>query len=264
MGKKSRLTNEEISRALEKIRKRYNDYIINYMKSPLVREDFESRYLQALRDRMEMSLFLHTEFTVVEELLRREEKKRLQNLEAPANKSKQEKNRKLDFADKIIEQHRKQIEKYPEIELPGPETYEIRKLFGMLKEFDRDYWPVVTSALRDFPHLFSYGLRSRLENEENELALVRGDGVPPILHRYTILCSMSPKDWKAIELEHNKCVLAAALFLHKGKRVCEKMLETGNVEEEKKKGVEKILDFLHSVIKDFRLKDLKPQGLEEL
>jgi hypothetical protein len=264
MGRKGKLTNEEISRALEKIRQRYCDYIVNYMKPPSVREDFESRYLHALRTRADMTFFLHTEFSILEELIRREEEKRSQRLETEKEKKQGGQNKKPDFADKIIEQHRKQIEKYPEIELPGPESYELRKLFGMLIDFDREHWPLVSSVLRDFQNLFSYGLRNRLESEENELALVRSDGIPPVLHRYTILISMSPKDWKAVELEQNKCVLAAAFFLHRVKRVCERMLETGTLEEDRKKSVEKILDFLHSVINDFRLKDLKPQELEEL
>ena len=265
MAKKGKLSPEEIEQAVRAIRDRYNDYIIRYTKPPSVKKGFEDRYFQARKMNIDLTNFLYAEMSVIRELAEREERKKETAQVRSDIKEKQEKKKKeKDFADKIIEEHRKRIEKYPELELPLAASFEIKKLFGMFRQFDREHWPYLSALFRNAHNTVSYETRDLLENSETELALVRGDGLPPVLHRYRLLLTARPKDWSQLEVEEKNLVLGAAFFLHRVDMVASKVLKQEEVAEEKREGVEKSLDFLHSVVADFRLSDLKPQGLEEL
>ncbi len=264
MAKKGKLTPEEIERTVQAIRDRYNDYIIRYTKPPSVKKGFEDRFFQARRMNIDLTNFLFAELNMIKELISREEEKKesaqvRNEIQEKREKQKAEKS----FADKILEQNRERIAKYPEIDLPLSSSYEIKKLFGMLRQFDKDYWPDFSALFRTARNSISFEVRSLLETTEAELALGRGDGLPPVLHRYRLLLSSKPKDWKRIEIEEKNCILNVAFFLHRVRAATEKVLKADEVAEERRKGVEKSLDFLHSVLTDFRLKDLKPQGLEE-
>ena len=61
--------------AHQKIRKLYDDYMLNFQKDREALDSFEDRYISAMRARMGLDLFLHAERTVVEELIQKEEKK---------------------------------------------------------------------------------------------------------------------------------------------------------------------------------------------
>jgi hypothetical protein len=242
---------------VRKVRDRYNDYIIRYMKPPSVKEDFEFRYAQVRRINADISSFLHAEISALKELIQREEQRLLQKT-APRKKEKGP-----DFADRIMEQHRKQIEKYPDLELPANASFEIRKLFGMLKAFDAEYWTDVLKLMREIKAVVGYGARTRLEALEADLCVPLRNTVPAALHRYCLLVDSPDPDWYAVEKEQKNCILAAAFFLHRAVNICEAGLKMGELEEEMQKRVENVLIFLHSVLTDFRLRDLKPADLEE-
>lgn len=258
MGKKNKLTAEEIDRAVQKVRAQYNDYIIRYMKHPSVKDDFEFRYAQARRINADILTFLHAEITSLKELISREEQKLERKTALPKKK------KGPDFADRIMEQHRQQIEKYPDLELPGNASYEMRKLFGMLKAFDAEHWSDILKLLREIKSLVGYGTRTQLESQEAELCVPLRNTTPAVLHRYCLLLESANPDWYAIEKEQKQCILTAAFFLHRAVKICEVGLKQGELEEETEKRVENVLIFLHSVLTDFRLQDLKPADLEEL
>ena len=68
--KRKRLTDSEIRSAVDKIRKRYGDYMVQFLKGRTALDSFEDRYIQAMRARLDLALFLHAEMTVVEELIK--------------------------------------------------------------------------------------------------------------------------------------------------------------------------------------------------
>lgn len=257
MAKKKKLSNEELDRAVQKVRDRYNDYIIRFMKSPGMKEDFEFRYAQARRVNADIPSFLHAEITVLQELIRREENKAVKRT-APGKKTKGP-----DFADKIMEQHRKMIEKYPDLDLPENGSFEMKKLFGMFRYFDARYWSDVLKLMRESKSIIGYGTRTQLEAQENALCVPLRNNTPSVLQRYFLLLDASEPDWYAIEKEQKNCILTSAFFLHRTVKICTRCLEKGELEEDLKKRVENVLNFLHSVLTDFRLHDLKPSDLEE-
>lgn len=258
MGKKKKLTASEIERAVQKVRARYNDYIIRYTKSPSIKDDFEFRYAQARRINADIPSFLQAEISVLQELIQREDRKQTRK---PGPR---EKKKGPDFADRIMEQHRKQIEKYPDLDLPGHASYEIRKLYGMLREFDRSYWADILSLMREIKSVVGYGLRTKLEAQEADVCVPLRNETPAALQRYCILLESPDPNWHGIEKEQHNCILSAAFFLHRAVKICEIGIKEGELREDMKKRVENVLKFLHSVLTDFRLRDLKPNDLEEL
>ena len=70
-----KLTPGEISSSVEKIRKRYDEYISKFFKPKSLREAFEKSYIRALRAGVDVSSFLLAEISAIEELIEREEKR---------------------------------------------------------------------------------------------------------------------------------------------------------------------------------------------
>ena len=64
--KRKRLSDSEIRSTVDKIRKRYGDYMVQFEKERSALDAFEERYIQAMRARLELALFLHAEMTVIE------------------------------------------------------------------------------------------------------------------------------------------------------------------------------------------------------
>ncbi|HYW84861.1 MAG TPA: hypothetical protein VFB30_16475, partial [Spirochaetia bacterium] len=69
--KSKKLTPGEISSSMEKIRKRYDEYISKFFKPRSLREAFENRYMKALRTGIDISSFLIAEISAIEELIAR-------------------------------------------------------------------------------------------------------------------------------------------------------------------------------------------------
>ena len=65
-----KLTPGEIRSTVAKIRAKYKDYTYKYFKPASVAEAFEERYVQALRNGLDISSFLLAEISAVEELIR--------------------------------------------------------------------------------------------------------------------------------------------------------------------------------------------------
>ncbi|RPJ05427.1 MAG: hypothetical protein EHM28_12150, partial [Spirochaetaceae bacterium] len=92
-----KLSPEEISRTVAKIREKYGEYHYKYFKSTTHKSNFEDRYVQALKRGVDISSFLLAEISAIEELITREEEKVLSrriNVKSGPEKS---------FADQIIE-----------------------------------------------------------------------------------------------------------------------------------------------------------------
>ena len=96
----------EISASVEKIRKRYDEYISKYFRPRSLRDAFEKRYLAALKAKVDVSSFLLAEISAVEELIEREEQK-IQR--GPARPPKE---KEPSFADRVLEENQARINSY--------------------------------------------------------------------------------------------------------------------------------------------------------
>ena len=110
-----KLNKGEVQRVVDKIRKKYDEYTVRFLKSPKLKYAFEQRYSDVLRKGIDMANFLSAEISVIDELINKEMCK-LKTSVSRAEKQGKEMTENKDFADKILEEHKARIAKYNKIE----------------------------------------------------------------------------------------------------------------------------------------------------
>lgn len=252
------LSEEEIERAVRKIRQLYDDYIVTYTKPLRLKNGFEDRYFQARKSRIDLARFVFAELEVIRRLKQQAEQKHIRD-EEKRFKKRAGVRQTLDLADRVLEQHRKQIEKYPDLPMDSRASTEIKKLFGALDSLEKQFWPPFESLLRRiYP---SYYANPRVELEPRIYALCPGAGSsPPILGRYEALLLRIPRSQTDVEWEEKHLLIEAAFLLH-GFVTALGELPLEDCTDEEREMVEKLQDYVHILITDFRLTDLKPTNL---
>jgi len=248
-----KLTPEEISRAVAKIRQRYDEYIYKYFKPKTLKFAFEDRYMQALKSRADISNFLLAEISAVEELVGREEA-RLES-GAPAEEHKESISERVD---RIVEENLQKIRRYPEVAFHPSASEEIRRLLGALKTLVDEHWPRLSAILRDS----SYGRGStamvQLESQLRYLGDPGRDGVPSGLSRYLYHLNRFPRDYPAIDREEKEYILETAFFLHDLGEILERVIQdSAGLPPPRRQGLQAVQEYVQGVIRDFRVKELK-------
>ena len=148
--KKNKLSSIEVEAAVNGIRKKYNDLIVEYMKPKVIKDSFEDRYISALRARVEMGNFIYTEILVVSKLIKDEKEKQQQSQIKKLKRLQAAKthmdNQHMSVADRIFDKNRDKIRKYQGIGLDDLDAFEINKLYGAMKFFELNYWPMVSRS----------------------------------------------------------------------------------------------------------------------
>ena len=256
---KKPLTTSEIETAVDKIRQKYNDYIIQYMKPLSSSQGFEDRYIEALRNRTNMEVFLHVEISVLAELVRREEDELRKKQAERTRRARKIKRGGEDFADRVLKELKKKIEKYPSIQLHQDASFEMQKLCGFLSHFYLEYFFTVENIIRGLS--FSRTVHG-LAGIASALADFYDAGEhkePRAFSRYINFLSDPMRDYYAIDREEKRILLESAKILHSIHDALKATLDAGKIPEEEGKTVEKVLNVVHNGIEDFRLKDLKPR-----
>ncbi len=254
--KPKRLSDSEIRSAVDKIRKRYGDYMVQFLKERSALDAFEERYIQAMRARLDLALFLHVEMTVIEELLKKEQ----DHINTEQEKVLQKKNQQAQsrsLVDQVLEENRRRIAKYPPRHIHDDASEEIERLYGCLNTFERELWPDVEVYMRAAYTSSLLSPRMRLEAKIIALCRPGSGGLPPRLSRYRTLFDWVPRNTREIETEGKKCMLDAAFFLHDLSDVIMEMKKSGNLEPYELENVDKLLGYVHTLLDDFRLKDFK-------
>jgi hypothetical protein len=254
-----RLSLPEIEKAVEKIRKSYDDYMVTYIKNRKDREAFERRYLEARAANVGLDRFVMDELKWILRLREEaeEEKQRQEAVERRRNNSGAKTPKKSSFADRVIAVLRSRIEKYAPVGLGEEEVYDVDQLYGALGEFERHYWPGIDKFYRKiYPSRYA-GPRLILENQLFEMTEPAVDKLPNRLHPLAGLLGRFPRNYREIEWEVKQCILGASFFLHLLKDELEKLGDEELLEENEREEVEKAIRFVHTVIEDFRLTDLK-------
>ena len=254
--KKKRLSDIEIRSAVNKIRARYTDYVSLYKKDPSPAGSFEDRYIQAMRQRVDMELFLHAELSAIEDLIKLEET-RAAAAENRTTKYREKKEQKQDFADRVLEEYRRRIAKYPSLEIHIDASEEVEKLYGTLGTFERQLWPDLGRFIRKAYPSAVNNPRARLEEQILTLCSSVHGGVPTHVARYKSLHEWSNPDSPEIVKEERKVLLDAAFFLFDLLDVFSEMLRTDNLEPWERENVEKMNQYVHTVVTDFRLKEFR-------
>jgi hypothetical protein len=247
-----KLTPGEIKTSMEKIRRRYDDYISKFFKPKSLREAFERRYIGALRAGVDVSAFLLAEISAIEELVQREEQKVIAGPARPAAK------KGPSIADKVVEENQRRIGKYPAAEFNLDAGEEVRRLAGALSTLERERWPELSTALKDTMYSMNSSEMLSLDTQLRFLAAGSREEVPQALGRLVTLLGSFPRNYAVIDREEKQYVLEAAFFLNDLFEALERVKRVyTDLPAESRRVIEDCMVRIWEIISDFRLKDLK-------
>jgi hypothetical protein len=246
-----KLTPGEITASVEKIRRKYDEYVDKYFKHSSLRKAFEERYLKALRAKVDVSSFLLAEISAIQELIAREEERIRLGPARPAEKE-------PSFADKVLEENRARISGYREVAFHPDAGEEVRRLVGALTDLATERWQDLAGALVDTMYAMSSSEMLALDSRLRSLASPGGVETPQALSRLVAELKKFPRSHTAIDREEKEYILEAAFFLHDVSMVLKRVVEvhTG-IGAARRKIVEEAIARVWNIISDFRLKDLK-------
>jgi len=248
-----KLTPSEISRAVEKIRQRYDEYIYKYFKPRTIKNAFEDRYIEAIKASTDISNFLMAEISAVEELIRREEE-RVGTGQAEGTP----KESVTDRVERIVEQNLARTRKYPEVPFHPVASEELRRLLGAMCRLEEKHWEVLTACLRNTAYYRSSLTMLNLEGKLRHLAARGSDGVPSGLSRYMYHANRFPRNYLAIDREEKEYILESAFLLHELGEILERVeANYPQLEQGSRSGLEEIQAYIQGIIRDFRLKEFK-------
>jgi len=265
--KKKKLSHVELEAAVNGIRKKYNDLIVEYMKPQIIKDSFEDRYIGALRARVDLGNFIYSEILLVSNLIKHE-KEKLQQIELDKQKQlhslkNQKENKNKSIADRVVEANRDRIRKYQGIGLDDSDAFEINRLYGAVKFFEQSYWPFIEKILRRiYPSRYS-GPRMGMENRLFEITITGTDGFPPGLIKLRTILNRKPREYSSLERETQRCILDVSFLLHDISDELPGFKEEGLLRDGEQKVLDETIVYVHNVLEDFRLMDLKESKLKE-
>jgi len=243
-----RLTDDELYRAVDRIRSEYDHYIVHFHKTAEAKKKFEERWTDALRARIDLATFVGAEISVIRSLI---EKARQEAAEPPAPPKTVKK--RQSYADRIIERLREKIQAYPSLGLPDhPErSPDVDKLYGTLRWFRREIWDVL------YPTLLGKCSSPALFIADTDLGALtlQGDRWPKEIEAYVALYQ-SKLDLAQVARAQNRCLLLGAQLLQKLKRLFEEAAGNEKLDPQEKVGMKRGRAFCDRVLADFRLKEL--------
>lgn len=251
--KKEHLSPDEVDKIVKKIKERYRDFMIEYMRPDTVRliDLFEERYIQALKARIDLTDFVYAEVMTIDELFRQEKQK--EGKVVPREK-KQETG--PDLADRVLEEFRKRIEPYPDAPLPPSVPFEIRKLFGALMEFERQYWHRIQNMVRKYFPAYYASMRAALETRIFHFCTSNMEGFPPRISRYCAMFTRFPRNYKLIDKEEKACLAETSSLLQEVLSELTALDNVPQMEPEEKEVIAGSRTNINNILYDFRLKDL--------
>ena len=128
------MTDIEIKAILGKLREEYIRSAETHGASLFNVEALNQRYLEALRKRVDIKVFLAAEVQAYNEIVHRIAEKESEVVRAAEAEQKREEESFSRKADDILDKFEKMIEKYPSIEMSPHSSNEINHLYGGLKE----------------------------------------------------------------------------------------------------------------------------------
>jgi len=271
------LTTDELKKAVNKLKIRYEEFCTKFKKSRTLIDAFEDRYINALRSKTNMAVFIMAEIEAIEELFKNEtvkQKNANELIETPPVK-------KTTVADRIYQQNRDRYLRYQPFPLPKDADDELEHLLGAVRSFLKDYWPVLELIVRENHHS---AYKITFDHYYNELISkydFKGD--MPIARHFFQVCSRNPKDFKQIDVEHQNILKETAFLINNISatlseittnnvfRMPEKKipLDTFKYSETNKslidnfnglnytQSFDKISNYINDIIIDFRIRDLK-------
>ena len=255
-----RISEEEAERAIDRIRRKYNDLIVMYMLDPRLKRAFEQRLFEIRQGGFDPARFLCDE---IESLLdiEKKEREKINNAAMKRGTEKQIKvkkneGEKKDFADRVLEQIMAKIEKYPDIHIHQNANPEIRKLIGTLIDFDLTRWTYFEKLSKKYRiNRYDPGF-TRVEKMLDNFTRIYTDDIPARIAGYRSMLYSSLARNKDIGKEEKLIILECAFLVKSLKEILTALtLNPELLPDEKKKLIESV-EYLDRITDDFRLKDL--------
>ena len=254
--KKATLRKSEIDQAIKRLKMLYKKYADLYGTKLFNLRAFEDRYLNALRNKTDINLFLHTEISIFEELKKRVI--RSSELENSIS-SKESEVSYSDIADRIIEENLARIKKYRYVDFHPDAEVETKYLLGAVTDYYYNYWSRVKKIIRNQNN---QALNSQLEKLENDFSYyvlpIRGQYSRAVDDYQFVLARKNPGDNEKASVNFIKY---GGILLNN----CEKLMRDtynsieakGESSREEISELKRCISALENIILDFRLKDIR-------
>jgi hypothetical protein len=149
------LSQTEINAVLNKIRAKYDLLFRTYKKSSVLSEMFNERYNDAVKKRFDMMAFLKAEIEVVDEMIKKEEEKKIEDDKRKEEEKIQEKKRseiELSIAEQLQQEYRQKILRYPSAQMSVELDEELDHFIGAMRDFLNSYLPALTYMYKEKTH----------------------------------------------------------------------------------------------------------------
>ena len=251
MGKGRGFKKAEVIQAIDDLRTRYENLIFDNALNPALIESFNDRFRHAASAGRDPFRFLDEEQAEFKSL----EQKTLAKAQTDSIRDEARRRRIAgeSFADKVLDEYRKRIDHYPEVQIHPDADPEVAKLYGALNLLDRNHWSAILAFLRRaYPRAGQID-RMSIEQRFWRFVSTRSDRLPEELENYRRALAAPSATKKDRIREAQEAVKSAAFFLHELLDVC----EDAHRQTDRGDDVERAIAFILSVIADFRIKDLK-------
>jgi hypothetical protein len=261
MAKK--ISSDEAERVAEKIRKKYNELIVSYMLAPRIKDGFEERYNEIKKYGVDPARFLTDEIKSLKEIEQKEKEKinnAAKSIKPEPDKDKNKETDKKDFADKVMEDILKKIEKYPTFFIHDQANKEIEKLFGTLIDFDKTMWKKYEDIAKKY-RVNKYDISYvRLEKMLNNFIRVFSGDVTVRLVQYKNILTSPFSRTNNIDKEEKLCILECAFLIKMLIDTINGLANYPDILKEEKDKLLTLVKYLDTIVDDFRLKDLISLG----
>ncbi|MBN1410540.1 MAG: hypothetical protein JW969_06820 [Spirochaetales bacterium] len=248
-----KLSAEQISETILKIRNRYDMYCKMFFKSRRIKDAFEERYRNSLKAGVDVSNFLLAELSAIDEMIRIEEEKSLK--QKPLREKPKE---EIKTVEKIESFYNEQLKEYREIRVHKDAREIVSRLLGALTELYDVHLPNLDLMIRNSTAAGSMREFAEIESSMRNFCQAGKEKVPPKLTRYITHLARFPRDYKAIEWEEKEYVRESALLLNDLKGIVNRVTKmSANLTIKERKNLRVITEYLDRIIDDFHLKELK-------
>ncbi len=239
---KNDLTQKEIDAIIMKLRNRYEEYEKKYGASFFNKKSFEKRYLEALKNKMNLKVFAYAEVEAFEEMKKRFEQKQEEyriKTERPFSKK----------IDKMYEQFLENISKYPQLFSDTELFLEGQYFCGALLDFYNNFWVTLTKFIDNN----NLSILKNFNSISNKIGnFIFSTKLHPPLEVENYLLNLKKNDIDKSRMIFFKSGISVISdikkFLHKNIKMIS--------DKEKKEAVQICLDMINDITTDFRLTDL--------
>jgi len=274
------LSQTEINAVLSKVRSKYDLLFRTYKKSRVLSEMFEERYKDAIKTKLDIMNFLKAEIDVVDDIIKKEEEKKIQEDKLKEEEAIQTKKRneiELSIAEKLQQEYRQKILKYPSAMMSVELDEELDHLIGTMRDFLNSYLPALTYIYREKAHTFEGEKLNMLYDKVVIQYDYKGDA--PITRR--LITAYKQNDSKRMDTERNFVMKETAFLFNELMEELQEVLDKNSIpfpsnriilpktlsQESKftkifdnktfKDAFIIVFEQLKQIITDFRIKDIK-------